>query len=244
MKRISDIDEEKLDIKDRFADKNVAEHISHYYNALKSYVGGEPLAETFAAAIRTVPAALPYQKQSVPEKDRVVAVWDFICAAFASGSAPTSFLDRTLKYFERRLSQYITSKVPNILALERLSRKKFTFADKVENFILGKDAQRRSAAQVSIWAKIYYCLMCGEGEAAVETAEGNGVAAAIRAFVRGGAGKTRRACVEINKKLQSEDVYYTAVFALITGDLKCISTLNGLHFFKSADDMIHYVVKK
>lgn len=254
MKKISDIDGEKSTIDERFADKNIAEHISCYYNALRSYVGGESLSITFAAAIKSLPSALPYQKQPVPEKERVLTTWDFICTVFGSHNsnkenASESFIECTLKYFERRLSHYINSRVPNILALEQLSHRKFTFADKVENFILGSDAQlRMQGARVSIWAKIYYCLMCGEGEAAIATAEGNRLGAAIRSFVRWASGKRREcateAYIELSNRGESDDVYYTAVLALITGNLSYVSVLNKHGFFRSTDDMIHFVVNK
>lgn len=250
MKKISDLDGEKSSIDERFSDKNVAEHISCYYNALKSYVGGEPLSNAFAAAIKSLPTALPYQKQPVPEKERVLATWDFICTVFGSNeNTQESFIERTLKYFERRLSRYISSKVPNALALEKLSHKKFTFADMVENFVLGGDAHpKRQGAHVSIWAKIYYCLMCGEGEAAIETAEGNRLGAAVRSFVRETPGKKRtyatEAHIELSNNGESDDVYYTAVLALITKNLPYVSALNKRHFFKSMDDMIHFVVNK
>lgn len=255
MKKISDIDAEKSTIDERFADRNIAEHISCYYNALRSYVGGEALSSTFTAAVKSLPTALPYQKQPIPEKERVLTTWDFICTVFGSRndgnnkeSTSESFLECTLRYFERRLSHYINSRVPNILAMEQLSHKKFTFADKVENFILGRDAHlKMQGARVSIWAKIYYCLMCGEGEAAVVTAEGNRLGAAIRSFVRGASGKKREfateAYIELNNKGESDDVYYTAVLALITGNLSYVSVLNKHRFFRSTDDMIHFVVK-
>lgn len=260
MKRISDLDEAKLGLQDRFTDRYVSDHISCYYSVLKSYVGGEPLTSAFAAAAAAAISSQAQQQQQqhshphqrIPDIEKIVSAWDLINAVFTPRTTQqtTTFIDNTLRYFEQRLTRYVESRVPNSLALERLAHKNFGFLDKVDAFLTATitTTTTNCGGKASVWAKVYFCLMCGRGDLAVKAASGNPLENAVIAFVRGVPGKRRagatEAYVESNKSAPSEDLYYTAVLALVASKVSYVYLLNKHNFFKSTDDLFHFIVNK